>query len=311
MYRNLTAKKKNIILFIMSIAVLIALAAGLYWNPRLSIILLLLLCGMVAVWLGARFMLEQPLRILLRDIKNLRQGKIPGPIPSPDAGLAEELTWEFNHLFSAFTQARQEIDRALAAGERREYHTKKDYTHAIKHLEKTANTDKLTGLYNRGPLNQFIETAVEKAITSQRDLACLMIDMDNFKEVNDTYGHATGDRLLIFLGDLLRAFSRERDFASRYGGDEFVLLLSDCSFPDAQNVAERICRIFAQESVHCLPKTQILTSASDKIIPYLSIGLASVLHTHCQTPHQLLDHADKALYRAKQNGRNCVAVSNS
>jgi len=311
LYRNITAKKKNIILFIMSIVVLIALAAGLYWNPKLSIILLLLLCGMAAVWLAARFLLEQPLRILLRDIKNLRQGKIAGPIPSPDAGLAEELTWEFNHLFSALNQARQEIDRALAAGERREYHTKKDYTHTIRYLEKSANTDKLTGLYNRGPLNQFIETAVEKAITSQRDLACLMIDMDNFKEVNDTYGHAIGDRLLIFLGDLLRAFSREQDFASRYGGDEFVLLLSDCSFPDAQNVAERICRIFAQESVHCLPKTQISTSASDKIIPYLSIGLASVLHTHCRNAHQLLDHADKALYRAKQNGRNCVAVSNS
>ncbi len=304
----MNSQNKNTIIFILSIGVLIALAGGLYWNPRLAIILVLVLSGIVAEWVLARFLTERPFRSLLRDIKNIRQGKLSGPVPSSDSGLAEEMTWEYNHLFSAFTQARQEIDRALAAGERREYCNKKDYHHTIKHLEKTANTDKLTGLSNRGRLSQFLQESFEKTLASRCDLACLMIDLDNFKEVNDTYGHAVGDRLLVFLGDLLRAFSREQDLASRYGGDEFVLLLPDCDFPDAKNVAERICRVFANESANYLLQGQS-SPAPGQIIPYLSIGLASVFHNHCQTPQQLLDLADKALYRAKQNGRNCVATS--
>jgi diguanylate cyclase (GGDEF)-like protein len=224
-------------------------------------------------------------------------------------------------LYSALIQTRADVERAVAAVERREYHNTKDFHQTIRYLEKTANTDKLTGLSNRGQLNQYLDTYMQKALQAETDLTCLMIDMDNFKEINDSYGHGVGDTLLVFLGDLLRAFSREEDLAIRYGGDEFVLLLQDCSFEDARAVAERICKLFAKESVHCLPvnknysgqvhQNQMDTlSGPDNMIPYLSIGLASVRNNHCQDPQQLLELADKALYQAKQKGRNCVVVSN-
>ena len=139
----------------------------------------------------------------------------------------------------------------------------------------------------------------KQARANRMDLTCVMIDVDNFKEVNDTFGHAAGDDLLAGLGRLLRACTRPCDVAGRYGGDEFVLLLPDCSCEQGHSVADRIRKLFAE---------QRLCSDVEQCPARLSMGVAGVSRNDCGSGAELLAAADRALYRAKEAGRNCVAV---
>jgi diguanylate cyclase (GGDEF)-like protein len=139
--------------------------------------------------------------------------------------------------------------------------------------------------------------AFEESARYQRPLSLAIVDLDFFKKVNDTYGHATGDEVLKTISKIFQQSIRTTDLAARYGGEEFALMLPETTLHDAMNFAEKI-RELVQEM-------QIETQAGT-ISATVSIGVATVPHPRIHSPKELIVAADKALYRAKKNGRNQV-----
>jgi len=163
-------------------------------------------------------------------------------------------------------------------------------------LQQLAITDELTGLLNRRGLFQLGQREVERARRYERPLAVLMLDLDHFKQVNDTYGHLAGDRVLRALAERCRENTRAFDLAGRYGGEEFVLLLPETTLDEAMILAERLRRSIEQTTV--LHEQTPLTFT-------ISIGVAAMTPdvSHLAT---LIERADQAQYLAKQTGRNRV-----
>jgi diguanylate cyclase (GGDEF)-like protein len=160
-----------------------------------------------------------------------------------------------------------------------------------------AATDGLTGLPNKRAVTDALKRTVAQASTTQAPLALLLIDLDHFKQINDTRGHAMGDQVLANVGAVLRAVLRAQDFAGRNGGEEFAILLPDTEIADALAIAERIRTAIAEIS---LPGTDVDVTAS--------IGVAS-FPDHASTQDRLERLADAALYLAKRQGRNRVELA--
>mgnify|MGYP003587747054 CR=1 FL=1 len=174
-----------------------------------------------------------------------------------------------------------------------------DITHqkaAEQRIEHLAYYDALTDLPNRTLLEQRAERMLALATRQRRSLAVLFLDLDRFKEVNDSLGHAEGDALLIQVAARLRENTRETDTICRLGGDEFVLLLPNASQEEAAQVADKMLIAFRQT----------FPLAGHHLQVTLSIGIALYPHDGCQVS-DLLKNADAALYQAKQNGRNTRA----
>jgi len=160
--------------------------------------------------------------------------------------------------------------------------------------------DSLTGLYNRRYLENVLERECRRVVRAQRPLTILMIDIDHFKQFNDTWGHGGGDVVLREFGALLRAHFRGDDIACRFGGEEFVVMLAEAKIDDAFRRAEDL-----REEVHQLVAEhhkQPLGSIS------ISIGIAA-LPEHGITPEDLISAADRALYDAKKAGRDCTVYA--
>jgi diguanylate cyclase (GGDEF)-like protein/PAS domain S-box-containing protein len=165
----------------------------------------------------------------------------------------------------------------------------------LSRLQFMAQYDQLTQLPNRELLNDRLQTALARARREQSQVALLFLDLDKFKQVNDTFGHAAGDQLLQGVAQRIRQCLREVDTVARFAGDEFVILLEDFHAPDhANGVAEKI-RLTLNQPFELLGQSQT-------VLP--SIGVA-LYPQHAQDEQQLLQQADNAMYRAKQNGGNC------
>lgn len=163
-------------------------------------------------------------------------------------------------------------------------------------LQAISVTDELTGLFNRRFLNASLIKKIAAARRSNTRLSLLMMDVDHFKNFNDTYGHPEGDKALASLGKVLIESLREEDIACRYGGEEFVAILHNADKSAALEVAERIRVHFEQT---------IFTPGAGKASHMtLSIGVAELQPG--ESPEQLLFHSDQALYQAKQTGRNRI-----
>lgn len=160
-----------------------------------------------------------------------------------------------------------------------------------------AVTDELTGLYNRRYFDRHLSLMLEKAQQQDRDMAVMLIDMDFFKSVNDTHGHDTGDSVLREFADRLRRNIRGVDLACRFGGEEFVVLMPDTDWRQAQNVAERVRQAVAEKGFGGSPSRPLALT--------VSVGLA-LNEAETDTPEVILKRADVALYRAKREGRNRV-----
>jgi diguanylate cyclase (GGDEF)-like protein len=174
--------------------------------------------------------------------------------------------------------------------------------HLLAEAEKTSMTDSLTGLYNRRSLESLMQREVALAERHSHALSLVMIDMDRFKEVNDSHGHAAGDHMLRSFADCVRMTLRRTDLAFRYGGDEFVIALPQTSVAQAQQVVQKLRQAFSS------------VDFSDAIAkldhqPTLSIGVVerSAEHNVLTLP-SLLTAADQALYDAKNDNRNCTKV---
>jgi diguanylate cyclase (GGDEF)-like protein len=166
-------------------------------------------------------------------------------------------------------------------------------------VQRQAMTDDLTGLVNRRRFLEALDTEVERAARLGGGLAIVLIDLDDFKGVNDRFGHHSGDRVLEALGVLLRQHIRDIDLAARLGGEEFALLLPEIGSSDALLVAERLCRSLSERPIAWVEGNALSSTAS--------FGVA-----HFQpgdTGEDLLRLADDALYRAKGDGKNRVRVA--
>jgi diguanylate cyclase (GGDEF)-like protein len=161
-------------------------------------------------------------------------------------------------------------------------------------LADMASVDELTGCAVRRVLRQRMEEEITRSVRSGSPLSLLMIDVDQFKAVNDTYGHVVGDHVLARIGAVLRQSGRAFDVVSRIGGDEFALLLPDTDVPSAVKVAERIRKDL---------------SGAVEVPVTLSIGVGGLDRSMPSVEH-LLDDADFALYRVKGSGRDAIAIHN-
>ncbi len=171
----------------------------------------------------------------------------------------------------------------------------------VERLEALARTDELTCLGNRRWLNEMLARLWEGAAGGAGPLACLMIDLDRFKTVNDRLGHLGGDRVLRETARFLRENCRRVDVIARYGGDEFCVLMPGCPPSDAPAVAERLLEAWRLPHAAAAP-------GGPAVLPGISIGVAHVDLSRPSSAEDLLHHADEALYAAKAAGGGCVMV---
>lgn len=164
-----------------------------------------------------------------------------------------------------------------------------------------AVTDGLTGLYNRHFLNTHLENMVHQSVKNGKKLALMIMDMDHFKQVNDTYGHDAGDRILKQLSEVIQRTARSTDLAARFGGEEFVVLMPETDEQSALTAANRM-----REIVEATPF--VINAGGETITKTVSIGIANS-HPDGDSAEALIKRADEALYSAKRGGRNQVKVA--
>lgn len=164
-------------------------------------------------------------------------------------------------------------------------------------FQRLAAYDGLTNVYNRRFGMARLKEDFGRALREKTALSVVMVDIDHFKNVNDTYGHLVGDKAIIMIATILKNILRDGDIVVRYGGEEFLMILQAANSDDASNVCERI-RHQVQDSFF---------SASDQQIPItVSIGVSAFPEVEVKDEIDLIDKADQALYQAKQTGRNKV-----
>lgn len=163
-----------------------------------------------------------------------------------------------------------------------------------------AITDPLTGLYNRRGLFELGRVDFARAASLGRPFSGIMVDIDHFKQINDTYGHAAGDQVLRELANRCKSCVRGLDYVNRYGGEEILILLPETNLDTSRIVAERVRAIIANKPIHAGEGLELNVTAS--------VGVAQ-MDEHTINLEMLITRADEAMYIAKHKGRNCVAVS--
>ena len=167
----------------------------------------------------------------------------------------------------------------------------------IRELTDLANIDVLTGLYNRRWMDNALMGLVAQAKKGGLPLCILMIDVDHFKKYNDTQGHTGGDQALMAMGEILKTAVRPYDFSTRYGGEEFLVILPSTAINEGIAVAERIRQA---------AENKLIQSPEGVAMPGITVSIGLAMNDQNTTFQSLIDAADEQLYRAKKEGRNCV-----
>lgn len=246
----------------------------------------LLVIGMSAYLLGVTIV--RPLYRLTRGASEVANGNLGVEVPPVGGGEIGYLTEVFNYMVGKLRDDQAE----LAAVNDTLKKTNEE-------LQEISITDSLTGLYNRRYMMEALTNEVSRASRMQHNFAVLMIDIDHFKQYNDTYGHLAGDELLTKISAIFRESIRDMDLAARYGGEEFLIILPEHGAEAAMRVAERI-------------RVAVATATSDpdnsKEPVTVSIGVAA-FPDNGATPVTLIESADSALYLGKESGRNRVILA--
>ncbi len=255
-------------------------------------IVLLLVIALLFTWMVASLFLGRHLLLRLQQVS--RHLRSDNAARAPLAELVEggdeiaEMARAVRHLLA---------DReALQARTAELFEAQEALTEQGRILERMAHHDELTGLPNRALLNDRLAQSLAQARRSGRPLGLLFLDLDGFKDINDSLGHATGDRLLQSVADRLRGLVREGDTVARLGGDEFVVMLVNLAQPEAAvDVARAIAQALARP--HGVDEHTLHVTASIGVAAFPADG---------DSAGALLKHADAAMYRAKAQGRNAV-----
>lgn len=168
----------------------------------------------------------------------------------------------------------------------------------LKIVESQSQKDGLTGLYNRLSFDSYINRLIDKSALSNSSFSLLMIDIDDFKPINDNFGHQVGDRVILAVVQKMLTYIRREDFSARYGGEEFVILLDGTSLKHAIKKGKQICKSLAST------RYAVSDSNGKQITVTVSIGIASFQKG--DTADMVINRADKALYKAKNTGKNKV-----
>jgi len=166
-------------------------------------------------------------------------------------------------------------------------------------IEEMAILDVLTGLFNRRHVMERFSEEMKRARRLGKDLGCIMIDIDNFKAINDTYGHLVGDKTLREVSEVLKRSVRTYDITGRYGGEEFLIILPDTDFRETGIFAERI-----RTAIQTHPVGE--SEATPAIPVTISLGITSLTDTDISIDN-MIKRADDGLYKAKKEGRDRVA----
>lgn len=190
------------------------------------------------------------------------------------------------------------LQEQLLASQREIEQLKQEVTRA----REDALVDSLTGLANRRGFEQTLASCLDGVNVHQAPSPCLMIaDIDNFKRVNDTYGHLFGDKVIRSVAQVLHQSIKGKDMAARYGGEEFVILLPDTPLQGAQSLAESIRAT--------IEKGRIKRNDADKVLAQVTISLGVASFKAGETASDFVARADQALYDSKEQGRNRVTVA--
>ncbi|MEN8304008.1 MAG: GGDEF domain-containing protein [Campylobacterota bacterium] len=187
-----------------------------------------------------------------------------------------------------------EIQNAMSDEVKKANETIKYLNEQVKTLEKNSNLDGLTKVYNRRALSTYLNEICSKE-KLPHDLHALILDIDDFKKINDSHGHLAGDKVLIFIANILRKTLRDGDRVFRYGGEEFVIILNRLDDIQCKNITNRIINLI---------RSNKLVYKGIGISVTMSVGATRFIQG--DTPDSLISRADKALYKAKENGKDQV-----
>ena len=285
--------------------VVLALADGIPMTAG-GIMRFMLLAGVAAVMTAlavlawARRSLGQSLSVLIRHAADPAADGAKG-LPIRRSDELGELARAVQDLVDRLRRAETRADVLESTLQTRVADRTRRIEAMLNQARKETWVESLTQLCNRRFLDDQLEILVREQLAAGEDLAVIALDIDHFKQVNDTLGHAAGDELLVFVGELLRATLRSSDIGVRLGGDEFVVLLFGASVTDAAGLAERLVRLFGQRAG--------LLNVGAPVS--MSGGVASLRASRVQTGHELLQAADAALYRAKRGGKDAVETASA
>lgn len=259
-----------------------------------AILLLLVLVAVRHEWYWTR-----PMRQLRKTLEAVRSGELAIDALSSVGGGASRLVPDLQSLLRELRQQRQQ-NRLLEEEMRQRIAGRTDaLERRLGSLKEQATRDALTGLRNRRALEEEYPRVFEGCKAAGTDLCVVMIDVDHFKLLNDTLGHARGDELLRSIGQLIRSTIRDGDLAYRYGGDEFVVVLPGGSRSAGESLSTRL-----ESLVDGLVKPLRLP-----LPPRLCCGISTARDSVASTAQELLDASDKQLYERKtirKNGLCCI-----
>jgi diguanylate cyclase (GGDEF)-like protein len=257
---------------------------------------LLVVVAVIATLLLTRGLVA-PMRRLMRAARAVGSGRLDVYVPAKSSDELGLLTHTFNHMTQRLAQSQAEVANYQRTLEDKVTQRTKELEVATAHAYKLAQHDILTGLPNRSLLNQRLKQILAQALRDSTQVACLFLDFDHFKRINDTLGHDVGDRLLQAIAQRLTKAVRESDTVARLGGDEFVLVLPSLSAADA---TFEVMAVISRVRESFLEPFQLSNQ-----IPTLtcSIGVA-IYPVDAPDAVTLIKQADTAMYAAKESGRN-------
>ncbi|MEP7276261.1 MAG: EAL domain-containing protein [Betaproteobacteria bacterium] len=262
----------------------------------LTVVGLLVILAVVTTLLLTR-RLVAPMRRLMRAARAVGSGRLDVYVPAKSSDELGLLTHTFNHMTQRLAESQAQVGNYQKTLEEKVTQRTKELEVATAHAYKLAQHDILTGLPNRSLLNQRLKQILAQALRDNLQVACLFLDFDHFKRINDTLGHDAGDQLLQSIAQRLTRAVRESDTVARLGGDEFVIVLPQLDAEDGtvevMAVISRIRESF-KEPFHLSDQIPTLTC---------SIGVA-LYPADAPDAVELIKQADTAMYAAKESGRN-------
>lgn len=272
----------------------------MHFGLALAICLGLTAAGIVGALAWYQGLIQTPVEKLGQDVARLQAGIADAVLDdnTPDelqplANAVQSLRDEMRQWRGEATYLRHSVDMRVDAKTRR-------VSRALSAAERDADTDSLTRLKNRRAFERDLPKLFQQQNAANRELTLILIDVDNFKNLNDTLGHQAGDELLAFLGELIRAtVRRQTDLAIRFGGDEFILALPEMNALEAARAATHLAGLFQQRA----RTFESLTPPTA-----LSIGVVALRQHGARSLEQMLLWADNAMYGAKRRGGGVATI---